>query len=180
MANGMRAYGKGVWSGRRGAGVNAPGGNSFSGRNGGKRAVLRGEHVISRKAIAQGMSDALRCPVCSCAHFFYPLHMRPRVQRAPGIPCALCFREVAKITRKPRAHRAARTRRCILRHCERSDLSAEALAKAEAIHRAAQRKNGLLRGAYHRARIRATRWLAMTRIGRGILDDERSGADRTR
>ena len=41
----------------------------FPGRDGGKRAVLRGEHVISRKAIAQGMSDVLRCPVCSCAHF---------------------------------------------------------------------------------------------------------------
>ena len=40
--------------------------------DGGKRAVLRGDHVISRKAIAQGMSDVLRCPVCSCAHF-YPL-----------------------------------------------------------------------------------------------------------
>jgi hypothetical protein len=39
------------------------------GRNGGKRAVLRGELVISRKAIAQGMSDVLRCPVCSWAHF---------------------------------------------------------------------------------------------------------------
>src|SRR5204862_4434278 len=42
----------------------------FPGRNGGKRAVLRGELVISRKAIAQGMSDVLRCPVCSCAAFF--------------------------------------------------------------------------------------------------------------
>jgi len=41
----------------------------FPGRYGGKRAVLRGERAISRKAIAQGMSDALRCPVCSCAHF---------------------------------------------------------------------------------------------------------------
>src|SRR4029078_6214354 len=61
----------------------------LSGRHGGKRAVLRGEYVISRKAIAQGMSDVLRCPVCSCAHSFYPLHMRPRVQRASGIPCAL-------------------------------------------------------------------------------------------
>src|SRR4029079_19206428 len=40
-----------------------------SGRHGGKRAVLRGDHVISRTAIAQGMSDVLRCPVCSCAHF---------------------------------------------------------------------------------------------------------------
>src|SRR6478752_4499516 len=37
------------------------------------------------------MSDVLRCPVCSCAHSFYPLHMRPRVQRASGIPCALFF-----------------------------------------------------------------------------------------
>ena len=63
----------------------------LSGRHGGKRAVLRGDHVISRKAIAQGMSDVLRCPVCSCAHSFYPLHMRPRVQRASGIPCALCL-----------------------------------------------------------------------------------------
>ena len=37
--------------------------------DGGKRAVLRGDHVISRKAIAQGVSDVLRCPVCSCAHY---------------------------------------------------------------------------------------------------------------
>jgi hypothetical protein len=33
---------------------------------------------------------------------------------------------------------------------------------SEAIHLTAQRKDGLLRGACHRARIRATRWLAMT------------------
>ena len=75
MANGMRAYGKGVWSGRRGAGVNAPGGNCFSGRNGGKRAVLRGEHVISRKAIAQGRPDALRWTcMLVCALFVHIAH----------------------------------------------------------------------------------------------------------
>jgi hypothetical protein len=34
--------------------------------------ILRGEREISRKAIAQGMSDRLRCPVCSCAIFFLP------------------------------------------------------------------------------------------------------------
>src|SRR5260221_3016989 len=47
-----------------------------------------------------------------------------------------------------------RQRETLCRHCERS----------EAIHFAAQRKNGLLRrGACHRARVRATRWLlAMT------------------
>ena len=31
LTNGTDAYGKGVWSRRRGAGVNAPGGNSFQG-----------------------------------------------------------------------------------------------------------------------------------------------------
>src|ERR1700675_93835 len=39
--------------------------------------ILRGERDISRKAIAQGMSDRLRCPVCSCA-FFLPFCTRDR------------------------------------------------------------------------------------------------------
>ena len=43
---------------------------------------------------------------------------------------------------------------CPNRHCERS----------EAIHSSTARKNGLVRGACHRARIRATRWLAMTML----------------
>ena len=57
-----------------------------------KRTRLRGEPGISRKTIAQGMPDALRCPVCSCAshhsfahetagaartrHSLRPLHFR--------------------------------------------------------------------------------------------------------
>jgi hypothetical protein len=41
-------------------------------------------------------------------------------------------------------------------------LSAEALAKAEAIHSSFAQHDGLLCGACHRARIHATRWLAMT------------------
>ena len=61
--------------------------------DGGKKAGHRGELVISRKAIAQGMSDCLRCPVCSCAHFLCTLRMRPRVQRASGFPCALFISE---------------------------------------------------------------------------------------
>ena len=53
-----------------------------------------------------------------------------------------------------RAHRAARARSCVCRHCEeRSD-------KAIHCHRCSG--CGLLRGACHRARIRATRWIAMT------------------
>ena len=41
---------------------------SFSGTTVARELRLTGEHVISRKAIAQGVSDVLRCPVCSCAH----------------------------------------------------------------------------------------------------------------
>ena len=55
-------------------------------RRGQESPIPRGERVISRKAIAQGMSDCLHCPVCSCAIFLSPLHTGPRVQRAPGIP----------------------------------------------------------------------------------------------
>jgi hypothetical protein len=32
-----------------------------------QRAVHRGEHEVSRKAIAQGRPECSRCPVCSCA-----------------------------------------------------------------------------------------------------------------
>src|SRR4029079_4113734 len=71
QANGVRAYGEVVWSRRRGAGVNAPGGNSFQGATEAKEPFSGENSLLSRKAIAQGMSDVLRCPVCSCAHFFY-------------------------------------------------------------------------------------------------------------
>jgi hypothetical protein len=40
------------------------------GGDGGKRAVLREEHEVSRKAIAQGRPECSRCPVCSCALLF--------------------------------------------------------------------------------------------------------------
>jgi len=47
---------------------------------------------------------------------------------------------------------AIRASKPIAGHCERS----------EAIHSSLARRDGLPRGACHRARIRATRWLAMT------------------
>jgi hypothetical protein len=78
--------------------------------DGGKKAGHQGELEVSRKAIAQGMSDVLRCPVCSCAHFLCTLRMRPRVQRASGIPCALFVWRGREITCKPRAQCAARLR----------------------------------------------------------------------
>ena len=72
----------------------------------------------------------------------------------PAFPTPSLGRE---INAKPRAPRAARTKSYAelhQRHCEeRSD---------EAIHSFFTPQDGLLRGACHRARIRATRWLAMT------------------
>src|SRR5439155_8933471 len=40
------------------------------GGDGGNKAVLREEHEVSRKAIAQGRPECSRCPVCSCAVLF--------------------------------------------------------------------------------------------------------------
>src|SRR5437899_8378368 len=89
MANGAKAYGEVVWSWRRDAGAKLAG--SVPPATVAKKPAHRGEHEVSRKAIAQGMSDCLRCPVCSCAPICAIWHTRPRVQRAPDIPCALCF-----------------------------------------------------------------------------------------
>jgi len=41
----------------------------FSGAMVATKPGRQGEHGVSRKTIAQGMSDRLRCPVCSCAFF---------------------------------------------------------------------------------------------------------------
>src|ERR1700716_852713 len=105
------------------------------GADGGKRAVLRGEHVISRKAIAQGMSDCLRCPVCSCAHSSTHCARDLGCSAHPAFPAPSDLRG-SENTCIARAHRAARSRSCICRHCEeRSD---------EAIHSFFTWRYGLL------------------------------------
>src|SRR6185369_7534297 len=71
-----QTYGEVVWFGRRGAGAKlAVAHRSYRierglAGDGGKRAVLREEHEVSRKAIAQGRPECSRCPVCSCAVLF--------------------------------------------------------------------------------------------------------------
>jgi hypothetical protein len=72
-----------------------------------RRIRRRGERGISRKAIAQGRRNAPTVPVCSCAFLRTILHTRPRVQQAPGVPCAL---DRAGEFSTARAHCAARTR----------------------------------------------------------------------
>src|SRR5437667_7155324 len=66
-----QAYGEVVWSWRRDAGAKLAG--SVPPATVTTSPLHRGEHEVSRKAIAQGMSDCLRCPVCSCAPFLRTL-----------------------------------------------------------------------------------------------------------
>jgi len=72
----------------------------------------RGEHGISRKPLRREGRSVSAEPVCSCAFFYLPLHMRLRVQRAPGLPCALFIlgaNDFAKLGRNA----VARMRRCV-------------------------------------------------------------------
>src|SRR5256885_16161380 len=66
-----RAYGEVVWSWRRDAGAKSAGSVPLATVT--TSPLHRGEHEVSRKAIAQGMSDCLRSPVCSCAPFLRTL-----------------------------------------------------------------------------------------------------------
>ena len=50
----------------------------------------QGERGVSCKPLRREGRIASAEPVCSCAFFCAFLHTRPRVQRAPGLPCALC------------------------------------------------------------------------------------------
>ena len=65
----------------------------------------QGEHEVNRKAIAQGMSDCLRCPVCSCAHLF--VHIAHEIAGAARTRHSLrpCFRRGAKSWSNPDAWR---------------------------------------------------------------------------
>ena len=121
------AYGEVVWFGRRGAGVKlAVAHRSYRierglAGDGGKRAVLREEHEVSRKAIAQGRPECSRCPVCSCAVLFAQIaretagaastrsSLRPLFRRGP--------KEDANLGRSaPRECKSS-----FSRHCERSE-----------------------------------------------------------
>ena len=60
----------------------------------------RGERGVSRKPLRREGRIASAEPVCSCAFFCTLLHARPRVQRAPGFPCALLLLSRAAIDAK--------------------------------------------------------------------------------
>src|SRR5215204_309120 len=60
------AYGEIVWSWRRDAGAKLLRSKLLRG-DGDNKPAPPGRARISRKAVAQGMSECFRCPVCSCA-----------------------------------------------------------------------------------------------------------------
>src|SRR6266702_5170332 len=94
------AYGEVVWFGRRGAGVKRA---IRSAGDGGKRAVLREEHEVSRKAIAQGRPECSRCPVCSCATCYAQIARETAGAASTRSSLRPLFREGRKFSSKPRA-----------------------------------------------------------------------------
>src|SRR5438552_4063403 len=103
-----RAYGEVVWFGRRGAGATFHG---ISWSSGGKRAVLREEHEVSRKAIAQGRPECSRCPVCSCAVLFAQI-ARVTAGAASTRSSLRPLFPRGQTRCKPRADYVARRRKC--------------------------------------------------------------------
>jgi hypothetical protein len=57
-----------------------------------RRIRLRGEFGISRQPTAQGTPECSDCTcMLVCVFHAHALHTRPRVQQAPGVPCASRF-----------------------------------------------------------------------------------------
>src|ERR1044072_365878 len=83
------------------------------GGDGGKRAVLREEHEVSRKAIAQGRPECSRCPVCSCALLFAQIARETAGAASTRSSLRSLFRRGPNERCKPRAQCAARMRKLV-------------------------------------------------------------------
>jgi hypothetical protein len=97
---------------------------------------------------------------------FYPcaflLHRGPRVRQAPGFPCALCYRGPEFSHASGASRREKAESYLVVIACDKREAFAQGSEATKQSILSFARRNGLLRGACHRARIRATRWLAMT------------------
>ena len=110
------AYGKTVWSWRPLLASSVGEAQAVRQRRRQQRTRLRGERGISRKAIAQGMSDVLRCPVCSCAAYLVQIaHETAGAARIRSFPAPSDLRG-REVSSKPRAQCVARMRMCICMH----------------------------------------------------------------
>ena len=87
-----------------------------------KRAALREEHEVSRKAIAQGRPECSRCPVCSCAVLFAQIARETAGAASTRSSLRPLFSVRANEDSKPRAQCVARSRSHIhVGWVERSD-----------------------------------------------------------
>src|SRR6266851_8009207 len=101
------ADGEVVWSWRPDAGVKLAG--SIPPMTVARKPVHRGEHEVSRKPLRrEGRMPPLNL-YARVRFLLCTLHTRPRVQRASGLPCALCF-QGRNFPATTRAHGAAGSR----------------------------------------------------------------------
>jgi hypothetical protein len=102
------AYGQAVWSCPPDAGVNprvkSPGRRRLT------SPVLRGDHGAAVKPLRRECR-VISAYLCWPARVFFLLRVRQWVRRAPGIPCALVFREGATLKHHSGENRAAGMRR---------------------------------------------------------------------
>jgi len=102
------AYGEVAWFGRRGAGAKLA---IRSAGDGGKRAVLREEREVSRKATAQGRPGCSACTCMLVCAFAMCIGTRDRgCSKHPVFP-APSIQEEGNETFKPRVKHAARSRK---------------------------------------------------------------------
>src|SRR5256886_15510851 len=118
-----------------------------------KKRGHRGEREVSRKTIARGMPGRSGVTVVTNSYACFILHARPRAHCAPGIPCALYSQRGEMILQTSGVSRRENADAHV-------QISVIARSKATKQSTLTSRQHGLLRGACHRARIRATRWLA--------------------
>ena len=78
--------------------------------NGGKKAVLREEHEVSRKAIAQGRPGCSRCTCMLVCTFCYAQTAHETSGAASTRSSLRPLTRGREVASKPRAHRAARSR----------------------------------------------------------------------
>ena len=145
------AYGEVAWFGRRGAGAKLAIGSAG---DGGKRAVLREEREVSRKATAQGRPGCSACTCMLVCAFAMCTGTRDRgCSKHPVFPAPSIQEEGNEVANLGR--NAPRDRGGVDDGCHYLARSPD---EAQRNPGPLQHRPGL-RGACHRARIRATRWL---------------------
>ena len=105
-----KTYGEVVWSWRRDAGVK-PLRNNLRRGDGDNKPAHRGEHEISRKAVARGKPECLAEPVVTISYAFFICMRGCGCGRHPAFPAPSVWRGQCRY-RLGRVH-AARSRNCV-------------------------------------------------------------------